>query len=69
MTELLLTVNITALSAVFIHHLITKNPKVSTPQPRIKFKTKKKKELTEEEKRNAEILEDISKYNGMEVTK
>ena len=67
MTELLLTLNIASITAVLIHHLIAKKPStVSRPHIRLK---KPKRELTEEEKRNAEILEDISKYNGMEVTK
>lgn len=68
MTELLLTLNIAAITAVLIHHIIAKKPSLSVNKPFIKSK-RIKRELTEEEKRNAEILEEISKYNGMEVTK
>ena len=35
--------------------------------PKIFKKKHKEKEQSREEKRNAEILDEISKYNGMEV--
>lgn len=68
MSEILLIINLTALTTVFIHSIISK-PKKEYKKPKINFKVKKKHELTEEEKRNAEILNDISKYNGIEVMK
>ena len=64
MTELLLILNLTALNAVIIHSIITKKPEKEYKKPQISFKPQKKHELTEEEKRDAEILNDISNYNG-----
>lgn len=67
MTEFLLILNLTALNLVIIHALIHKNGKKEYKSPI--FKIKKKYEPTAEEKRDAEILKDISSYNGMEVRK
>ena len=67
MTEFLLILNLTALNMVIIHSLIEKKGKKEYKAPI--FKMKKKHELTQEEKRDAQILKDISNYNGMEVRK
>ena len=67
MTEFLLILNLTALNMVIIHSLIYKNGKKEYKAPT--FKIKKKHKLSEQEKRDAQILKDISNYNGMEVRK
>lgn len=69
MTELLLLINLLALIAVYIHHITTSDSKKSYEKPLLSFAFKKERELSEEEKRDAEILEDIANYNGMEVRK
>lgn len=65
--EILLMINIAALTSVYIHNLISVRKDKPKTKPAIFKKKNKPKELTEEEKRNAEILDQISKYNGMEV--
>ena len=67
MTELLLILNLVAINMVIIHSIFFKEEKKKYTPPKIRIK--KKYELTEEEKRDAEILKDISSYNGMEVRK
>ena len=67
MTEFLLILNLTALNMVIIHSLLYKRGKKEYKAPRLKIK--KKHELSEQEKRDAQILKDISNYNGMEVRK
>ena len=67
MTEFLLILNLTALNMVIIHSIIHKNGRKKYEKPMLKIK--KKYELSEAEKRDAQILKDISSYNGMEVRK
>jgi len=67
MTEFLLILNLTALNLVIIHSLLFKREKKDYKMPKIKIR--KRHELTDEEKRDAQILKDISSYNGMEVRK
>lgn len=69
MTELLLILNLTALNAVIIHSIAARKTKKEYAKPKLGFKRAEKHELTEEEKRDAEILSDISNYNGIEVRK
>ena len=68
MTEFMLILNLTALNAVIIHSIITKGSEKKYKKPQISFKAKKKREMTDEEKRDAEILNSISNYNGKEVS-
>ena len=65
--EILLTVNIVALTAVIMHSFITEKKEDTVRIPKVLRKKKKAEKLSDEEKRNAEILDEISKYNGMEV--
>ena len=67
--ELLLLINLMALTAVCIHCLIAEKADGENATPKKKIRFKKAKPMSDEEKRNAEILEEIAAYNGTEVRK
>lgn len=67
--ELLLILNLISLTAVCIHGLLQKKGAPKTDRPVHRHSFKKTVQQSEEEKRNAKILEDISRYNGTEVRK
>lgn len=69
MTEVILTLNILALTAVFISEVFSKREKKLYEKPKISFKKRKGVAFTEEEKRDFEILESIAGYDGIRVNK
>lgn len=69
MTELILTLNILALTAVIASELLEKRAKGKCEIPKISFKKRKGYMLSEEEKRDFEILESIAGYDGIRVNK
>lgn len=69
MTELILTLNILALTAVVVSEMREKRVKGKYEMPKISLKKRKGYMLSEEEKRDFEILESISGYDGIKITK
>lgn len=69
MTEFILTLNILALTAVFTSEVFAKRKKRKYEKPKISFKKRKGYALSEEEKRDFEILESIAGYDGIRVNK
>ncbi len=67
--ELLLVLNLISLTAVCIHGLMSKKGTEKHENSAKRHSFKKPVQQSEEEKRNAKILEDISRYNGTEVRK